>query len=98
MDIQHVSTPSLNPNAEGDDLTILVDNETAIRIQNYGTGAYRWRVDSTGYDPKATLVENIGEPKGEDGFWTAAESFGVLATWWEPKTWAHVVMNVLNNQ
>ena len=71
-------------------------------MRNYGTGEYLWKVHANSktqdnYNPNGTIEDIIGKP--EDGEWfTAAQSFGTLATWWEPKTWAHAVMNVINNQ
>lgn len=106
MDIQHVSFPSDRTDAEGDDLVIIVDNETVIKVRNYATGEYQWQVSTTRpqntahpeYDPQATIEEHIGKAAGTDGYFNEGQSFGVLATWWEPKTWAHAVMNVINNQ
>lgn len=107
MDIQHVIVPSERPDAEADDLIILIDNQTVIRVRDFGTGEYTWTVDTgqrgeEGYDPHATIAEVLHldprDPPIDGRYWTAAQTFGVLATWWEPKTWAHAVMNVINNQ
>lgn len=104
MDIQFMVVPAVDPMADGKELTIMVDNETVIRVRGYGTELYEWRVDAMGgegYDPMATMEEVIGKPMNAvmgPGWYNAAQSFGKLATWWNERTFTHAVMDIINNQ
>src|SRR5258706_116006 len=102
MDIQFIAVPAIDPMADGRELTIMVDNRVVIRVQGYGTDLYKWRVDPMGpdgSDPMDTMEELIGPSESvETGWFNAAQSFGKLATWWDERTFAHAIVDVLHNQ
>jgi len=82
---------------------LFVDTETLITVMGFGTGIYRWKVENAkirsnpGYDPVATLKEVIGE-LGEDGMWEGTSTLGHALVWANPITFAHVVMDLIDNQ
>lgn len=100
MDIQFIVVPPVDQMADGQDLTIMVDNETVIRVRGYATEKYQWRVDSSDktspeYDPMGTIQDIIGN--AEDGWFTPEQTFGKLATYWDERTFAHAVMDTIRN-
>lgn len=83
----------------------IVDGEVLVDVKNFGTGEYRWRAISQGTEPQHTSQAQIDEvmdqimgPKDTDGYYAAIGSFGTGACWWEEKTFAHAVWDIINNQ
>lgn len=84
------------------DTTLLnIDDETLITVKGFGTGEYRWTVTNCGvdksYDPAAILRGPF--PTFDDSnFWEGITTLGLALVWAEPITFAHVVMDLINNQ
>lgn len=86
-------------------MTAKVQNKVAIEVEGFGCGEYRWMAVAQLTGPEnvsqaqidEALNPNMGE-KDADGFFSAPASFGQGATWWEPKTFAHAVWDIINNQ
>ena len=87
---------------EKDQTLLLVDGKTLIMVEAFGSSLYRWKVQNNNgrladYDPIAILKEVCGEP-GEDGMWEGTPTLGHALVWANPITFAHVVMDLINNQ
>ena len=91
-----------------DKTLVQVDDETMITVIGFGTGEYKWKVHNCGqgnkeYDPKATIMDSPSPFSHEyegvgDGFLPGNETLGPALVWAEPITFAHVVMDLINNQ
>ena len=78
---------------------ILVDGELLIEVTGYGTFEGTIKVCNNAlnptYDPVDTMVKVFGEMP-PDGW--HMDTVGLCLVWAEPITFAHAIMDVLNNQ
>lgn len=96
MAIQHMTYPDIDPAYEGQHCIINVDADTLIFVEHFGTGLYSVRIwEKTPSGANSIFHEQFGIPN-ESCTWPNV--FGVGATWWEPLTFAHAVMDIINNQ
>jgi len=88
-----------------DTLLLQVDNETLITVKDFGTIDYSWKVENCNprnnedYRPMELLEDIPGFiPSKHDGFILGIGSLGTAMVWVEPLTFAHIVMDLINNQ
>lgn len=80
-----------------------VDEWLLITVQGFGTGEYRWKVQQTqpriGWlDVGEILADSIFKRPTDDGWYTADATFGQAAVWYSHLTFAHAMMDFINNQ
>lgn len=78
-------------------LEIVVDKETFITVEKYGSGeaTIAVRTIAEGYNPQATLNDLLCTPSDTTAI--SAELFGPALVWGEPLTIAHLVMDMIDN-
>ncbi len=99
MEIQVIPVQDETAEQTGTKTLILVDKETLVEVRDFGTGHYNWRVTNVGrnldYKPEQTLKDFYSPHTG----WIEAEgSFGPGGVWLGEKTFAHAVMDLIQNQ
>lgn len=78
------------------------NDKTLITVEGFGHGVYRWKVENNGgrleaYDPAALMESAFGE-REPDGFWIGANTLGASLVWASSLTFAHLVMDCIDNQ
>jgi hypothetical protein len=88
------------PGAASDEmptLIIQVDEKVTITVKNYGTALYRWKAQwPVDFLPEDQIKGIPGELDAE-GF-CDGEFLGQALVWAHPITFAHVVMDLIQNQ
>lgn len=96
----------LNDSSESHERTtfLQIDDTTLVTVQGFGTFEYEWKVqsrpsaDSSTPKAEAILSEIFGPPEGKTpGFYPGLDTFGVGMVWVEPRTFANVIRDILNN-
>ena len=98
MKVNVMKVPSPDANSENELTLMQVDELYTIMVKGFGYGDYRWKViappECHGW---AAFVRDHAEPLDAQGFY-GPEWLGLSLTWAEPLTFAHVVMDLINNQ
>jgi len=103
-----VAIMQLNETSDMENNTTLmqVDNETLITVKGFGCGCYAWKVSNCAggsnpdYDPMGILpwqLTDYEDPENK-GFLIGSTTIGAGAVWAEELTFAHLVVDILNNQ
>ena len=88
----------------GDNVLLHVDNKTLIDVKDFGNSLYRFHVYSTDkdnrdYNPEAMIIDSLAPKEKnyteEAGF---IHLFGCAGIYFEPITFAHAVMDLINNR
>ena len=90
---------------ESSTVLLMVEEETLITVENYGTADFRWKVQNAKENANqewiAAMLSIAGifteAPDGE-GFYNGMNTLGTAMVWANPVTFAHVVMDLINNQ
>lgn len=87
---------------DGKKTLLQVDDETLITVLGLGSGDFRWKVENCNssnesYVPMDILPRHFNDVSG-DGYLDGCKSLGSALIWAEPITFAHVVMDLINNQ
>jgi hypothetical protein len=96
MKISYIEMPAAD--RANRDLVVSVDDDTFIHVRGFGSAGLTWTVSSYTYDPMLTLRE-FAHSEDRDGIeaFTIEHFFGIAAVFWEPLTFTHAVMDILNN-
>jgi hypothetical protein len=101
MKVNVMTVPSPDANTENALTLIQVDELYTIMVKGFGQGDYRWKI--VGPEDDASLYQLMHEEylsvesPDTEGFYSG-EILGKALIWAEPITFAHVVMDLINNQ
>ena len=89
---------------ESTTVLLMVEEETLITVESYGTTFYRWKVQNAKektnqeYNAMLSIAGVFTEAPDADGFYSGMNTLGTAMVWANPVTFAHVVMDLINNQ
>lgn len=85
-------------------MLLMVDEETLITVENFGREEYRWKAENAACADEGLkqyharkMCEQSFRTLQEGDTWEGKSTLGLGLVWAEPYTFAHVVMDCINN-
>jgi len=100
MKVVYLTVPGAATDA-ANTLIIQVDELYTITVRNYGTCEYAWKIQGPDDDAQLyqlTHEEFLSEATPDAGGFYPGSLLGKVLIWAEPITFAHTVMDLINNQ